>query len=310
MVGAATMAANVLVSSIWAVVLLDRTPTWGHVLRPAILTMGVTASVLLVIWGQPARNLAGRTARAVAAVLAGVAVLAGPALTAWLRRRAALGGPSPRPGRPRQGGGGFPGGGRLRRRVAPSPGGGRSGPGGTGTGRGFAQGGVAHRHGSRYHRERPLPRWRIPSGFPGGKGRRRAGGAWRSSTPASRARPSPRLSKPGAKTYSWVAAVVGANDAAGYQLDFPVTGHGYRGVQRDGPGTLVDRVRELRQGEEDPLLHILGLVRAGANNTGGTSDDASQITSWVESNFTATTIGGATVYDLSGGMPTSTGGRA
>ncbi len=32
---------------------------------------------------------------------------------------------------------------------------------------------------------------------------------------------------------------------------------------------------------------------------GGTSDDASQITSWVESHFTSETVGGVTVYNLS-----------
>jgi hypothetical protein len=34
---------------------------------------------------------------------------------------------------------------------------------------------------------------------------------------------------------------------------------------------------------------------------GGTADDASQITSWVESHFTAETLGGVTVYNLTGG---------
>jgi hypothetical protein len=34
---------------------------------------------------------------------------------------------------------------------------------------------------------------------------------------------------------------------------------------------------------------------------GGGSGTASQITSWVEANFEATTVGGVTVYDLSGG---------
>jgi hypothetical protein len=34
---------------------------------------------------------------------------------------------------------------------------------------------------------------------------------------------------------------------------------------------------------------------------GGTADDASQITSWVESHFTAETLGGVTVYNLTSG---------
>jgi hypothetical protein len=37
-----------------------------------------------------------------------------------------------------------------------------------------------------------------------------------------------------------------------------------------------------------------------ATSTGG-SDDATRIAQWVQQNFTATTVGGTTVYDLSGG---------
>ena len=36
-------------------------------------------------------------------------------------------------------------------------------------------------------------------------------------------------------------------------------------------------------------------------NQNGGSDAASQISSWVEQNFTATTVGGVTVYDLTSG---------
>jgi hypothetical protein len=40
---------------------------------------------------------------------------------------------------------------------------------------------------------------------------------------------------------------------------------------------------------------------AGFASGGSSSDDASLIASWVESHFTATTIGGVTVYNLSSG---------
>jgi hypothetical protein len=39
----------------------------------------------------------------------------------------------------------------------------------------------------------------------------------------------------------------------------------------------------------------------GPGGSSGSSDDASLITSWVESHFTATTIGGVTVYNLTTG---------
>ena len=35
---------------------------------------------------------------------------------------------------------------------------------------------------------------------------------------------------------------------------------------------------------------------------GGSSGTSSQISSWVEANFTATTVDGVTIYDLSGGV--------
>ena len=39
--------------------------------------------------------------------------------------------------------------------------------------------------------------------------------------------------------------------------------------------------------------------RGVSTDTGG-SDDATRIAQWVQENFTATTVGGTTVYDLTG----------
>jgi hypothetical protein len=41
-----------------------------------------------------------------------------------------------------------------------------------------------------------------------------------------------------------------------------------------------------------------GLGGAGATARDGAGSDAAQITSWVESHFTAKSVGGTTVYDL------------
>jgi hypothetical protein len=40
----------------------------------------------------------------------------------------------------------------------------------------------------------------------------------------------------------------------------------------------------------------------GGGRTGGGAGTSSAITSWVESNFTAKTVGGTTIYDLSTGV--------
>src|SRR5262245_7902301 len=64
-------------TSVWAFVLLDRTPSWHPVLRFAVLTVGIAASVLVVagpvLWGE-----SRKTARAVFLV-ALAAALAAPA---------------------------------------------------------------------------------------------------------------------------------------------------------------------------------------------------------------------------------------
>jgi len=48
-----------------------------------------------------------------------------------------------------------------------------------------------------------------------------------------------------------------------------------------------------------------GFGRGGFGGGGaGGSDDASQITTWVEAHFTAETLGGVTVYNLTSGIST------
>ncbi|NUS51282.1 MAG: glycosyltransferase family 39 protein [Nocardioidaceae bacterium] len=101
-----------------------------------------------------------------------------------------------------------------------------------------------------------------------------------------------------ADTYTWAAAAVGSNTAAGYQLasQEPVMAIG--GFNGSAPSpTLAQFQRYVADGE----IHyfIAGGGFGGMNPGGGTS---SAITSWVESTFTATSVDGVTVYDLSGGV--------
>ena len=51
---------------------------------------------------------------------------------------------------------------------------------------------------------------------------------------------------------------------------------------------------------EGKIHYFIGGGGAGGQSQGGSSD-SSAITQWVESHFTAATIGGTTVYDLSTG---------
>ena len=72
-----------------------------------------------------------------------------------------------------------------------------------------------------------------------------------------------------------------------------------------GEITLAQFIRDVRAGE----IHYYIASGSGAGaGPGGGGSSSETITSWVQSHYRATTIGGATVYDLS--SVSATGGRA
>lgn len=99
-----------------------------------------------------------------------------------------------------------------------------------------------------------------------------------------------------ASDYRWVLATVGANSAAGYQLaaDEPTMAiGGFNGT--DPAPTLA----QFRQFVAKGKIHYFAAGRGpGGPSAGSGGDRAQQITSWVESHFSATTVGGTTLYDL------------
>jgi hypothetical protein len=100
--------------------------------------------------------------------------------------------------------------------------------------------------------------------------------------------------------YEWVAATVGANNAAGIQLatDDPVMAiGGFNGT--DPTPTLA----EFQQFVSEGKIHYF-IAGGGFGGPGGSSGASEQIASWVEQHFTSTTVGGMTVYDLT--QPTNT----
>ena len=100
--------------------------------------------------------------------------------------------------------------------------------------------------------------------------------------------------KTDAASYTWAAAVVGSNNAAGYQLaaELPVMAVG--GFNGTDPAPTLEEFQQL---VADGRIHyfIGGSMMQG--ETG--SDAAARISEWVAANFQAETIGGATVYNLS-----------
>ncbi len=102
-----------------------------------------------------------------------------------------------------------------------------------------------------------------------------------------------KLLSAGASKYTWVAAAVGSNNASGYQLQ---SGHpvmaigGFNGS--DPSPTLAQFKAYVKAGE----IHYF--VGGTLGRSSGGSDASSQIAAWVAANFTATTVDGVTLYDL------------
>jgi 4-amino-4-deoxy-L-arabinose transferase-like glycosyltransferase len=106
-----------------------------------------------------------------------------------------------------------------------------------------------------------------------------------------------RLLEADASTYTWVAATVGSNSAAGYQLatQQPVMAIG--GFNGSDPSpTLVQFKAWVAAGRIHYFIAGGGL--GGGLGGSGSSGTASQITQWVESTYPAETVDGVTVYDL------------
>jgi len=108
------------------------------------------------------------------------------------------------------------------------------------------------------------------------------------------------LLKTDASSYTWVAAAVGANSAAGYQLasELPVMAIG--GFNGSDPSPTL---AQFKQYVADGDIHYF--IASGNGGGGGMNPSGSTSTSistWVTANFTAKTVDGVTVYELSGGI--------
>ena len=117
-------------------------------------------------------------------------------------------------------------------------------------------------------------------------------------------------------TSTWAAAAIGSNSAAGVQLASgrPVMAIG--GFNGTDPSPDARRVPGRRRRREGPLLPRQRSGgggfggRGGFGGPGGGSGTSSEITSWVAQNFTGTTVGGVTVYDLTQPSSGSAAGTA
>ncbi|MFD7730416.1 ArnT family glycosyltransferase [Kitasatospora phosalacinea] len=330
---AAVLAVTLLVTAWWAHQLLGRSTDFVPWLRNAVLVVGVLAALGLLFAGRIA-GLTGRRIATVAGLTALAAGLAGPAAYALdtvstghsgsivtagpaVQSGGGFGGRGGFPG----GGGGGGGGGRMggQNGTFPGfPGGGQNGsqnggttngmpnfPGGTGTGGNggtmpnFPGGtGTGTNPGTGTGGTNTFPG--FPGGTTGEDGRGGFGGmggggmggllngALVSSEVAD-------LLKQDADKYTWVAAAVGSQNQASYQLASgePVMALG--GFNGSDPSLSLDGFKQLVK--EGKVHWFIGGSGMGGGSMGG-SNYSSEIASWVESTYTAKTVGSTTMYDL------------
>ncbi len=257
---AAVLTTAVLAAGFMAFELLGRTPTFLPWLRWAVLLGAVVTAIPILAAAVPRLASRGTLSRTTAAI-AVVAALAGPLaysqVTAATAHTGAIvsAGPevSSRAGTPPAFGG------QSNANAGPN-----AGP----NARANRGGGTA-------------------GGGAGGGG---MGGLLNAATPSAELVTALRTD---AERFTWAAAVVGSNNAAGYQLatELPVMAVG--GFNGTDPAPTLAQFQQL---VADGTIHyfIDGLAVEG--ETG--SDDAARITAWVQSTFTAQTVGGTTVYLL------------
>jgi 4-amino-4-deoxy-L-arabinose transferase-like glycosyltransferase len=93
--------------------------------------------------------------------------------------------------------------------------------------------------------------------------------------------------------YTWVAAAIGSNSASGYQLatEDPVMPIG--GFNGSDPSPTLE---QFQQYVADGKIHYF--IAGGRGGGIGGDGTASEISTWVQENFTAVTVDGVTLYDL------------
>ncbi|MFI5650541.1 ArnT family glycosyltransferase [Streptomyces anulatus] len=319
----AVLSGTVVVTVVWAYVLLGRTPDYLPWLRWAVLAAGLVGALGLLVVGR----FGGRGVAAAVVGLSCAASLAGPAaytvstLNSGHQGSIVTAGPSA----------GFGMGG-------PGGGGGRGGPGGPGGGDGGQRGGIQQPPGQG---QGTLPgqgnqQGNAPGGMPTAPGGTSPGGTGTGTGTGAGTNPgfgegmrggggggmggllngasvdaeAKALLEKGADDYTWVAAAVGAQNAASYQL---ATGNpvmaigGFNGS--DPSPTLAQFKKYVAEGKIHYFVSgggmgggmgggAMGGGMEGGGGMGGDSGTSSQISSWVTENFTEVTVGSATFYDL------------
>jgi len=287
------MSGTVAATAVWAALLLSRSPDWNPWLTPMVLGLGALASLAILYLPLISSELGPMSRRLVhgAAAAASVAVLlAVPAVGSIATAAEAHTGAIPT-SQPVASDAGTLGGGQI-----PGPGGGAFNGGALpfqGS-NGFAAPGFGQNGFGQRPFGRPFGGGRGTGG-PGG-----GGGGIGGLLDTGQANPELVAAlQTNASAYRWVAATTGSNNAAGLQLSSgkPVMAIG--GFNGSDPSpTLAEFQAYVAKGQIH--YYVGGSDAAGFLGTVGGSNSAAEIYTWVQANFQPATIGGVTVYDLSG----------
>ncbi len=287
----AVLAAGLVITAIWAWVLLDRSPGWFPWLRVVIVIAGVAAAGMILA-RRALRPTAGWRRTVLAAAPVPLALIGGlGASLAYSMDTAATtqSGAVPSAGPTVAGSFGIPGA--------------RSGfPGGTGG--------------------------RLPAGVGGGFGGQASisatlaklleaeasGYRWAAATVGSTSAASIELGSNGVPVMA-IGGFSGTDPApslaefeklvSGHQIHYFVSGGaggGFGGFAGPPGESGASRASDFAANPDGAPARF-----AAAGGPGGGSGDASQITSWVEAHFKSETVGGTTVYDLSSPKAAGTG---
>ncbi|PKV86851.1 glycosyltransferase family 39 protein [Streptomyces sp. TLI_146] len=298
---AAVLGASVALTAWWSYVLLGRTPDYLPWLRWAALTVGLAAAAGLA--------LAGRLDRRLALGAAGVGLvvsLAGPFAYTVSTLRTGHTGSIVTAGPAGASMGGGPGGGRMRGGTGGEfvfPGGQNGRPAQAGQGQ-MPQGGamVPPGGGAPQGGRAGMPP-QLPGGgrFPGGMGGERGGpggmgGLLNGARVSAKAK---SLLTTDADGFTWVAAAVGSQNAASYQLatEKPVMAIG--GFNGSDPSpTLAQFKKYVAEGKIHYFIAGGGGGGVGGGGMRGGQGGATSLATWVAATFTKVTVGSATFYDL------------
>ncbi|WP_406348353.1 glycosyltransferase family 39 protein [Streptomyces sp. NBC_00144] len=326
-VWSAVLGVVVAATAVWAYVLLGRTPDYLPWLRWAVLVVGLVAAVGLAVAGRWNRRFAlsaagvGLVASLAAPFAYTVSTLntghTGSIVTAGPAGASRMGGMGGFPGRGGRDGGGW-GGPRMGQtptgKVGQAGQAGRTGMNGQTGANGQAPGnGSGGRTG-----QPPMGRqgngqqgqgqsqtgqgrfggapggWMAERGFGGGGGGG-MGGLLDGQQVSAKVKT--KISAH-ADDYTWMAAAIGSQNAASYQLatQKPVMAIG--GFNGSDPSpTLTQFKKDVTDGK----IHYFvagGGMGGGMGRGGSGSGAASKITSWVEGRFVKVTVGSVTLYDL------------